>query len=55
MQVEAGESDDGALGYRRLKTASRKVGSNVTGRFARKLVPSYPQSREEYEGGNYAQ
>jgi len=55
MQLEAGESDEGAEGYRRLKTDSWKVGSEVTGRFALKLVPRYPQSREEYEGGNYAQ
>ena len=55
MQVEAGEWDDGASGYRRLKTDSRQAGSKVTGRFGRKVIPSYPQSREEYEGGNYAQ
>jgi len=55
MQVEASESDDGAQGYRRLKTDSRKVGLKVTGPFGRKLVPAYPQSRDEYEGGNYAQ
>ena len=55
MQVEAGGSDDGASGYRHLKTDSQKGGSDVTGRFARKLLPSYLLSRVEYEGGNYAQ
>jgi len=55
MQVEAGESDNGAQGYRLLKTGSRRSGSRVTGRFARQLVPSYLPSRVEHEGGNYAQ
>jgi len=55
MQVEAGGSNDGAYGYRHLKTDSRKSGSTVMGRFAQKLVPSYLPSRVEYEGGNYAQ
>jgi len=55
MQAEAGESDDGAKSYRHLKTGSQKSGSKVMRRFARKLVPSYLQSRVEYEGGNYAQ
>jgi len=55
MQVEAGESDDGAQGYRHSKPSSRNGGSKVTGRFARRLVPSYLQSRVEYEGGNYTQ
>jgi len=55
MQVEAGESDDSASSYRHLKTDSRKRRLEVTGRFARELVPSYLQSRVEYEGGNYAQ
>jgi len=55
MQVEAGESDDGAYSYRHLKTDGRKGRSKVTVRFARKLVHSYLQSRVEYEVGNYAQ
>ena len=55
MQVEAGESDDGGSSYRHSKTGRRKSGSQVTGRFARKLVPSDLQSRVDYEGGNYAQ
>jgi len=55
MQVEAGESEDGANGYRHLKRDSRSSGSDVKGRFARKVVPSYLQSRVEYAGGNYAQ
>jgi len=55
VQVEAGESGYGALGYRHLKTECLKLGSNVTGRFARKLVPSDLQRRVGYEGGNYAQ
>jgi len=55
MQVEAGESKDGAYSYRHLKTDSRKSGSKVTGRFAQKLIPSYLLSRVEYEGCNYAQ
>jgi len=55
MQVEAGESGNGAQGYRHLKTDSRKGGWKVTGRFARKLFPLYLRSRVEYEGGNYAQ
>ena len=54
MQVEAGESHDGAKGYRHLKTACQKSGSKGMGRFARNLVPSYLLSRLEYEGGNYA-
>jgi len=41
MQVEAGESDDGASGFRHLKTDSRNCGLKVTGRFTRKLVRSY--------------
>ena len=40
MHVEAGESGDGAWGYKHLKTDVRKSGLKVTGRFARKLVPS---------------
>ena len=55
MQVEAGEPDGGAYGYRHLKTDSPNSESKVTGPFARKLVPSYLLSREESEGGNYAQ
>jgi len=55
MQVEAGESNDSAYGYRHLKTDSPKSGSTVTGRVAQRLVPSYLPSRVEYEGGNYAQ
>jgi len=55
MQVEASESDDSAESYRHVKTDSRNGRSKVTGRFARKLVPLYLQSRVEYEGGNYAQ
>jgi len=55
MQVEAGESDNGAEGYRDLKTGSLKTRLKVTGRFARRLVPWYLQSRVEHEGGNYAQ
>jgi len=55
MQVEAGQSDDSASGYRHLRTGSQTSGLKVTGRFARKLVPSCLQSRVEYEGGNYAQ
>jgi len=55
MEVEAGESDDGASGYKHLKTDSWRSGSKITGRFARKLVPSYQLSRVEYEGANYAQ
>jgi len=55
MHVEAGESEDGAQSYRHLKTDSWKRGSNVTGRFAQRLVPSYLLSRVEYEGGNYVQ
>jgi len=55
MQVGAGESEDGAQGYKRLETDCRKSRSQVTGRFARRLVPSYLHTRVEYEGGNYAQ
>jgi len=52
---ETGESDDGAQGYRHRKRGPRNSGSKVPERFALKLVPSYLQSREEYEGGNYTQ
>jgi len=55
IQVEADESDYGVSGYRHLKTVGRNRGLKVTGRFARRFVPSYLDRRVEYEGGNYAQ